>query len=140
MKELTVVAEVEELDRVIQFVNEELDAYGCDMAVTMQIDIAVEEIYVNIANYAYKPEDGNATIRCQVEEDPLRVTIEFLDQGKPYNPLLKEDPDVTLSAEERDIGGLGIYMVKNMMDDIQYEFKDGKNILTIKKTMEEIGK
>lgn len=87
------------------------------------------------SQYAYKPVEGDATIRCEVGGDPLEVTIQFLDHGKPYNPLAKEDPDVTLSAEERGIGGLGIFMVKKSMDSLDYEYHDGKNILTIKKSL-----
>ena len=99
----------------------------------MQIALAVEEIFVNIANYAYNPGKGNATVRVEVEKDPLTVTITFIDGGVPYDPLKKDDPDVTLSAEERSIGGLGVFLVKKTMDDVSYEYKDGKNILSIKK-------
>lgn len=133
MKEITVPAVLEEMDHIIEFIDRELEAYECSMKAKIQLDIAVEELYVNIANYAYNPEVGEATVRCTVGGDPLQVTIQFLDHGKPYNPLEKQDPDVTLSAEERDIGGLGIYMVKKSMDDITYDYQDGKNILTIKK-------
>ncbi len=103
------------------------------MKIQFQIDVAVEELFVNIAHYAYTPETGTATIRVKIEEDPLSASITFIDSGIPYNPLEKEDPDVTLSAEERGIGGLGIYMVKKSMDDMIYEYTDGQNILTIKK-------
>lgn len=135
MKEITVPATLEELDRVTEFINGELEAYGCSARVRMQIDIAVEEIYVNIAHYAYHPEVGEASVCCAVGGEPLQVIIQFADRGKPYNPLAKEDPDVSLSAEERDFGGLGIYMVKKSMDDITYDYEDGKNILTIKKNL-----
>lgn len=134
-KEITVPASLEELDRVTDFVNEQLEAEGCLPKTRLQIDIAVEEIFVNIAHYAYHPEVGRATVRCQVGGDPLQVTIQFLDSGKPYNPLQKEDPDITLSAEERREGGLGIYMVKKSMDDIAYDYVEGKNVLTIKKNI-----
>ena len=86
----------------------------------------------NIARYAYHPEVGEATIRCEVGGEPLQVVIQFMDGGKPYNPLEKDDPDTTLGVEEREIGGLGIFMVKKSMDKIDYEYSDGKNILTIK--------
>ena len=101
----------------------------------MQIDVAVEEIFVNIANYAYNPDIGSAGITVETQEDPLSVVITFTDGGVPYDPLKKPDPDVTLPAEERQIGGLGIYMVKKSMDDISYDYKDGKNILTLKKNL-----
>lgn len=131
MKELTVPAVSERLDEVLQFVDQELTYYHCSQAIRMKIAVAVEEIYVNIANYAYHPDLGEATIRCAVCEDPLRIIIEFLDGGKPYNPLEREDPDISLSAQDRPIGGLGVFVVKKMMDDVQYEYKNGKNILTI---------
>ena len=101
----------------------------------MQIGVAVEEIFVNIANYAYHPDKGNATVRVEVSGDPVCVTITFVDHGVPYDPLAKDDPDVTLSADDREIGGLGIFMTKRIMDDVAYEYKDGQNILTLKKNL-----
>ena len=136
MKELTIAATVENIESVTDFVNEQLEALDCPMKAQMQIDIAIDEIFSNIAHYAYNPEIGQATVRVEVLEDPLAVTITFIDNGVPYDPLAKADPDTTLSAEEREIGGLGIYMVKKSMDDITYEYKDGQNILTIKKNLQ----
>ena len=133
MKELTVEAKTTNIEAVTDFVNEQLEALDCPMKAQMQIDIAIDELFGNIAHYAYNPEIGKATVRVEVIEDPLAVTITFIDNGVPYDPLAKADPDTTLSAEEREIGGLGIYMVKKSMDDITYEYKDGQNILTIKK-------
>lgn len=135
MKELTIAATVENIETVTDFVNEQLEAYDCPMKAQMQIDIAIDELFGNIAHYAYNPEIGQATVRVEVVEDPLSVVITFIDNGVPYDPLVKADPDTTLSAEERDIGGLGIYMVKKSMDDIAYEYKDGHNILKIKKNL-----
>ena len=133
MAELTLQASLEKLDEVLAFVEENLEKNDCPMKVLMQVQIAVEEIFVNIAHYAYDSGQGTATIRVEVGGDPLQVIITFIDQGVPYDPLKKEDPDVTLSAEERKIGGLGIFMVKKSMDDVKYEYADGKNILTISK-------
>lgn len=133
MSELTLEAKTENLDKVLSFVDEHLEEQECPMKTQMQIDIAVEELFVNIAHYAYNPEVGPVTIRVEVQKEPLAVTITFIDHGVPYDPLAKEDPDITLSAEERQIGGLGIFMVKKSMDDIAYEYKDGQNILYIKK-------
>ena len=133
MKELTIEAKTSNIEAVTDFVNEQLEALGCPMKAQMQIDIAIDELFSNIAHYANNPEIGQATVRVEVIEDPLAVTITFIDNGVPYDPLAKEDPDTTLSAEERKIGGLGIYMVKKSMDDITYEYKDGHNILKIKK-------
>ena len=133
MKELTIAATVENIETVTDFVNEQLEAYDCPMKAQMQIDIAIDELFGNIAHYAYNPEVGSATVRVEVVEDPLSVIITFIDNGVPYDPLKKDDPDTTLSAEDREIGGLGIFMVKKTMDDIIYEYKDGQNRLTIVK-------
>ena len=102
----------------------------------MQISVAAEEIFVNIANYAYAPEIGKATVVVEVSENPIAVSITFMDNGKPFDPTKKIDPDISLSAEDRQIGGLGIFMTKKMMDDVSYEYKDGKNILKIEKNLE----
>lgn len=133
MRELDIEAKTENLDQVLAFVDEELEKYGCGMKTQMQIDIAVEEIFVNIAHYAYNPAVGKATIRIEVTDGTVSLT--FIDNGVPYDPLAKEDPDITLSAEERQIGGLGIFMVKKSMDDVKYEYKDGSNILTFSKDL-----
>lgn len=135
MKELNIAATVENIETVTDFVNEQLEALDCPMKAQMQIDIAIDELFGNIAHYAYNPEVGYATVRVEVIEDPLAVVITFIDNGVPYDPLAKTDPDITLSAEEREIGGLGIYMVKKSMDDITYEYKAGQNILIIKKNL-----
>lgn len=135
MKELTINATVENIETVTAFVDEQLEEMGCPMKAQMQIDIAIDELFSNIAHYAYNPEVGPATVRVEVTQDPMAVVVTFIDKGKQYDPLAKEDPDVTLSAEERDIGGLGIYIVKKSMDDISYEYRDGQNILRIKKNI-----
>lgn len=133
MKELTIDATIENIEKVTAFVDEQLEMYDCSMKAQMQIDIAIDELFGNIAHYAYNPDVGPATVRVEVTGNPLSVIITFIDHGIPYDPLKKEDPDVTLSAEDRQIGGLGIYMVKKSMDEITYEYKDGQNILRIKK-------
>lgn len=135
MKELTLQATVENIETVTDFVNKQLEAFDCPMKTQTQIDIAIDEIFSNIAHYAYKPDIGNATVRVDIAENPLAVKITFIDNGIPYDPLAKPDPDITLSAEERQIGGLGIYMVKKNMDEVLYEYRDGQNILTIKKNL-----
>ena len=136
MREMDIAATLENLDTVMAFVDQQLEEVGCSMKAQMQIDIAVEEVYVNIAHYAYNPEIGGVTIRVQIEEEPLAVILTFIDKGKPYDPLAKEDPDVTLAAEDRQIGGLGIFMVKKSMDNVSYEYNEGRNILTLKKKLE----
>lgn len=135
MKELTIEAKIENIEAVTDFVNEQLEALDCPMKAQMQIDIAIDELFGNIAHYAYNPEVGSATVRVEVIRNPLAVIITFIDKGVPYDPLQNADPDVTLSAEERQVGGLGIYMVKKSMDEISYEYKNGQNILTIKKRL-----
>ena len=122
-------------EEVQAFVEERLAPYACKPKTLMQIAVAVEEIYVNIANYAYKPGTGSARIRAEVSGDPACLTLVFMDCGTPYNPLAKEDPDVTLAAEDRKIGGLGIYMTKVFMDEESYAYEDGQNILTLKKIL-----
>lgn len=133
--ELDVKATVENLSEVQCFVEDRLASVNCSPKIMMQINIAVEEIFVNIANYAYAPKEGKATVRIEVGGDPLTVSITFIDGGKPYDPLAKTDPDVTLAAEERNIGGLGIFITKKYMDDVVYEYRNGKNVLTLKKTV-----
>lgn len=133
MKKLTVDATVENIEKVTAFVNEQLEQLNCPLKAQMQIDIAIDELFGNIAHYAYNPKTGSATVRVEVLQDPLSVVVTFIDNGKAYDPLAREDPDVALTAEEREIGGLGIYMVKKSMDEISYEYKDGQNILRIKK-------
>lgn len=133
MKELTIDATVENIGKVTAFVDEQLEALGCPVKAQMQIDIAIDELFGNIAHYAYYPEVGPATVRVDILQEPLSVVVTFIDNGIAYDPLAREDPDVALTAEEREIGGLGIYMVKKSMDEISYEYKDGQNILCIKK-------
>ena len=135
MKEITIAATVENIDVVTDFVNEQLESCDCPIKAQMQIDIAIDELFSNIAHYAYNPETGDATVRVEVVEDPMAVVITFIDKGIPYDPLKKADPITALSAEEREIGGLGIFMVKKSMDEVTYEYKDGQNILTIKKSL-----
>ncbi len=139
VEELTLEARVENLDRVLSFVDGFLERLDCPMRKQMQIDVAVEELFVNIAHYAYKEGTGSATIRVGSEipgEGAAPVAaITFVDRGVPYDPLKKEDPDVTLPAEKRAIGGLGIYMVKKSMDEVSYEYLDGQNVLTIRKKL-----
>ncbi|MBR7039500.1 MAG: ATP-binding protein [Oscillospiraceae bacterium] len=134
MEKLCIKAKLENLVDVTAFVESQLETLDLPMKTQMQIDLAVEEIFVNIANYAYSPEDGLAIIEVELTEDP-RVIITFIDNGKPFDPLAKEDPDVTQTAEDRKVGGLGIFMVKKSMDDVSYEYKDGQNILRIEKRL-----
>ena len=149
---LKILAIVDNLSKVLKEVDDQLDAEGCPMKTRMQIDIAVEELFVNIANYAYSPDIGDADISIEIlDECPipeknrenlspqdisgkwLRVTMS--DSGTPFDPLQKEDPDVTLPAEEREIGGLGIFIVKKTMDSVCYRRNGENNELAITKTL-----
>lgn len=134
--ELEVDADNDNLPEVLAFIEKHLEEIGCSPNIQMQITVAVEEIFVNIAHYAYNPGKGKATVRVEISESPVTVTITFMDNGKPFDPTQRVDPNITLSAEERQIGGLGIFMTKKMMDDVSYEYSAGRNILTLKKGIE----
>ena len=135
MSELTIEARTDKLDEVLAFVDRGLEELDCPPKVQMQIDVAVEEIFVNIASYAYGRKEGMPTLIFEESGDRTAVTITFMDEGVPYDPLGKPDPDITLGAEDRQIGGLGIFMVKKSMDRVDYEYKNGKNCLTISKKL-----
>ena len=107
--------------------------YSCSARTKLQIKMVTEEIFINIASYAYTPGSGKASIHVVTEHSPKAAVITFKDQGRPYDPLERQGPDVTLPAEKRQIGGLGIFMVRKIMDDVQYEYKDGSNVFTMKK-------
>lgn len=130
---LTVDATDENLHAVLAFVDGILEENGATMKTQMQVDLAVEEIFVNIAHYAYGDSTGKATIAVSCQNGEMTIVLQ--DSGTPYNPLAKEDPDVTLSAEERKIGGLGVYLTKKNMDAVSYEYRDGLNVLTMKKQL-----
>lgn len=133
VKELTLEATLENIPEVTAFVDNLLEKAECPMKAQIQIAVAIDELFSNIARYAYKGGTGKATVRLEIEKQPRAVAITFIDHGVPYNPLKQKDPDITLDADERPIGGLGIFVVKKTMDDVQYEHKDGNNILRIKK-------
>ena len=135
MKELTVEAKRSNLLQIQSFIDEEREVADCPMSTQIAIDVAVEELFVNIASYAYGDKTGPATVQVSVHEDPKSVEITLIDSGKQYDPLAKPDPDVTLAAKDRTKGGLGIFMVKNSMDDMKYEYKNGKNVLTLIKNL-----
>ena len=133
MKEMTIPATVGNIEKVTAFVDEQLEQIDCPPKAQMQIDIAIDELFGNIAQYAYNPDTGPATVRVEVTQEPISVVITFIDHGIPYDPLKTAEPDISLSAEERAIGGLGIFLVKKTMDEITYEYKNGQNILRIRK-------
>ena len=134
MKELTVEARLDNLEKVIDFISRNLEEAGGSPAIEIQVHLAVEEIFVNVASYAYEPGTGPVTIQC----GPLgsdRFEIIFIDQGVPYDPMAKDDPDVTLEIEERQIGGLGIFLAKQYMEEMNYQYENGSNILTMIKNL-----
>lgn len=136
MKEITVDATIDNVQTITDFVDERLEEMNCPVKAQMQIDIVIDELCSNVARYAYADRTGKVTVSVDTVDKPMKVWLTFTDEGVPYNPLAKEDPDITLSAEERKLGGLGIYMVKKMMDEFHYEYKDGKNIVTVCKVIE----
>ncbi len=134
MKELKVEADHENMQKVQDFVKGELEqSPGLSHKDLLQIHMVIDEIFGNIVAYAYEDGRGDVVILVDYDKTQGTVMLVFTDEGKPYNPLLNEDPDIKLSADERAVGGLGIFMVKNTMDEIDYENRDGKNILTMKK-------
>ena len=135
MKEITLEAKTENLPVVIDLANELLEGKNCSMKTQMQIELAVDEVFTNIACYAYAPATGKATVKAELLTDPDALEMTFIDRGQPYNPLETEEPDVTSSAEERKIGGLGVFLVRKTMDEVRYRYEDGQNILTIRKEL-----
>ena len=134
MDEITVSAGSENLTKVINFISKILEEKECPFKTRVQIEIAVEEIFVNIVKYAYS-DGGTVNISCEILADLDQAVICFKDHGIPYNPLQREEPDVGIPADERPVGGLGILLVRKMMSEVLYEYKDNQNILTLKKRL-----
>lgn len=132
--EITVDADTGSLDKVTDFINNMLVRHGCPNKTIIQIDIIIDELFSNIAYYAYPKGTGDVTVKIEIirEQTPAAV-ITFTDCGIPYNPLERDNPDTTLSARERKIGGLGIFIVRKNVDDISYEYAGSRNILRIKR-------
>ena len=135
MKEITVDAMIENMNTVTAFVDDFLDQIACPMKSRIQINIVIDEIFGNICHYAYKDSVGAVTVRVEAGNTPKAVFLTFTDNGIPYNPLDTEDPDITLSSEERKIGGLGIYLVKKNMDEMKYEYVNQQNRLWMEKRL-----
>lgn len=134
MREMTVEATMDNIETVTNFVNQQLTEHGCLERAMVQLDVAIDEVFGNIVRHAYGAETGAATVQVWIEEEPGIIHITFIDQGQPFNPLEKEMPDITrLKAKERPIGGLGLFMLKRTMDNMTYDYQDGKNVLTIEK-------
>lgn len=135
MDEIVVLARKEYLPDVLKFINNHLKSVNYNKKANSLFELSVEEAYVNIVNYAYKTDDGKVVIRCKVDENPLKITAQFIDWGIPFNPLKKEDPDISQDIEKKVLGGLGIFLIKKYVDHMEYEYQDGKNILTIQKIL-----
>lgn len=131
MTQKTFIASDDTLNDALGFVEEELQKVDCPLKTVMQITVCLEEMYVNVAHYAYGGNEGEVTLTTDYNDGLFSITL--TDEGMPFDPLKKEDPDITLSAEERNIGGLGIYMVKKSMDEVSYVRQNNKNIFTMKK-------
>ena len=131
MNTLEIEASINNWETVLAFIENTLEAIDCPVSVQNKICIAAEEIFINIAHYAYKTK-GIASIGVTARNE---VTISFEDEGIPFDPLSKLDPNIRLTADEREIGGLGIFMAKHLMDDITYRYEGNKNILTIRKEL-----
>ena len=126
-------AKTESLSDVLAFIEQILETFGCSMKLQIAICVAIEEVFVNVAHYAYKDGNGNVEFNISFDEETRLVTFKMTDSGVPFDPLKKEDPDISLSAEERNIGGLGIFITKKTMDNVSYAYENGKNILTMTK-------
>ena len=133
MKEMNLEAKLENIPVVTGFVEEQLEALDCPMKTQMTMDVAIDEVFTNIASYAYGSEQGTATVRFDFDEEARVASVTFIDSGVPFNPLESAEPDVTLAAEDRPVGGLGIFLVKKTMDGMDYVRRDDRNILTIHK-------
>ena len=130
---LRIPAKLEGMDVILNFVSYLLDMHGCTPKARTQLRMAVEELYVNVTLYAYPSGEGWAEIQGSIEDGV--AVFRLIDGGTPFDPLAKPDPDILLSGEERGIGGLGIYMVKSMVDEVEYEYRDGCNQLTLRKQL-----
>ena len=139
MKEITLKAVIDNLEEAMSFVSGEAEAMGCSMKNVMTMELVTDEIFSNIVFYAYKgmEEPGDVTIQIDEaeNEEGKEIHLTFSDSGIPYDPLSREEPDVTLPAEEREVGGLGIFLVRKKMDDVQYRYEEGKNRLLLIKRL-----
>ena len=131
MTNKTFPAKTESLPDLLGFVEETLEGFECPMKIQMAICVAIEELFVNVAHYAYPESDGDMTLHISFDKESRDITFRMTDKGIPFDPLNKSDPDITLSADEREIGGLGIFIVKKTMDSLIYAYENGENILTM---------
>jgi len=135
MDQITVPARKENLSHVLEFIGQKLEPFQCDTTALLRLELSVEEAFVNITSYAYQLDDEEITVRLSIDEDPLQITVQLIDSGTRFNPLEKEDPDVSKGIEEKEPGGLGIFLIKKNVDQVHYEYQEEKNILTLHKRM-----
>ena len=131
----TFPAKIDALSDVLGFVDQTLESLECPMKIQMAVCVAIEEVFVNVAHYAYGDGEGDMTLGIGFDEESRVITFRMTDKGVPFDPLQKPDPDITLSAEDRQIGGLGIFITKKTMNTVEYAYENGENILTMKKNI-----
>jgi serine/threonine-protein kinase RsbW len=136
MDQITVPAQKENLSRVLEFIGQELESFPYNPKALLRLELAVEEAFVNIASYAYQPDNGEITVGMGIDEEPLQVTVQLIDSGIRFNPLENEDPDVSTGIEQKQPGGLGIFLIKKNVDQVQYQYQEGKNMLTLHQRMD----
>lgn len=124
--------DVDTIPQLNEYIDCICEENGIDMEIAMSLNLAIEEAVVNVMSYAY-PDGAQGEVKIESAVDPNQITFVITDNGIPFDPTAKEDVDITLSAEERPIGGLGIHLIRQIMTHISYERKDGKNILTLSK-------
>ena len=127
----TFPAKTEALSDVLGFVEQMLDSFECPIKIQVALCVAIEEVFVNVAHYAYGEGEGNMSLGIDFDEERRAITFRMTDKGVPFDPLKKPDPDITLSADEREIGGLGIFITKKTMDSLTYTYENNENILTM---------
>ena len=135
MREITVEAVTGNIPKVTAFVDEELERLGCAPKANMQIDVCIDEVVANVANYAYGSDTGNVTVRLGFDEEQRIFSLTFVDAGVPFDPCSVPEPDTTLPLEERPIGGLGLLMVRKMSDEMLYRREGEHNVLTVRKRL-----
>ena len=131
MDKIVLESKMENIKKVIEFVNSKIEKCNFKEKEKLEINIAIDELFGNIVKYAYGEEVGIVEVQVKVKENPLEVEITFIDSGTKYNPLEREEPNIEANLNERKIGGLGIFIARKLMDEIKYEYKDGKNVLSI---------
>ena len=132
---ITLHTDIQEVPQLAAFIDEVAEACGIDMATAMSLNLAMEEAVVNVMNYAY-PAGTVGNVDIDAEFDDGKLTFILSDSGTPFDPTQAGEPDLTLGAEDRPIGGLGIFLVRQIMDSVEYRYSDGKNILTLTKNIQ----